>query len=224
MNTELEQLARLISKLPGIGMRSARRITLDLISDQNELMLALGSKMVDISQSITPCKICGNYDVTEICAICNDHKREHNVICVVEQVADLWAIERSRNFRGVYHVLGGTLSAIAGRSPDDLRIDDLIMRIRKEQTEEVILATNSTLEGQTTAFYIAEMIAQMENSKPMNNNPSDINASSNDDQAKPRITPKITRLAQGMPIGGELDYIDEGTLGAALLSRKEMAV
>jgi recombination protein RecR len=190
----IEQLIRLIAKLPGIGNRSARRIALHLIKHRETLMRPLSSTLATTADAIKTCSGCGNLDSSDPCNICNDNRRQSNIICVVEEVADLWAMERSNVFRGRYHVLGGTLSALDGRGPDQLNIASLIARASAPEVEEVILANNATVEGQTTAHYITESLK---------------NASVS-----------ITRLAHGIPIGGELDYLDDGTLHAALKARQ----
>lgn len=192
--TPLDQLIRLITKLPGIGNRSARRIALHLIKNKETLMRPLSQSLADVADSIKSCTTCGNVDSSDPCKVCNDPKRLENVICVVEEVADLWAMERSNVFRGRYHVLGGTLSSLDGRGPEQLNIAKLIARASEPIVEEVILANNATVDGQTTAHYITDAL-------------KDANVS-------------VTRLAHGIPIGGELDYLDDGTLHAALKSRQ----
>lgn len=189
----LDSLTRLLSRLPGIGNRSARRIALHLLRQRDSLMLPLADALRQAAEAFQPCSSCGNLDTTDPCGICENPKRDAQLICVVEDLADLWAMERAGIFRGQYHVLGGTLSAIDGRGPQQLQIPRLVTRIAEQQVREVILATNATVEGHTTAHYLQEQLA-----------PTGI---------------AITRLAQGIPFGGELDYMDEGTLGAALQSR-----
>lgn len=191
---DIEQLAKLFSKLPGLGGRSARRIVLHLLNRKDTLMLPLAEMLVKTAESIQACEACGNLDSQSPCQICESEKRDRSTLCVVEEVADLWAMERSHAFRGLYHVIGGTLSALDGRGPDQLNIQSLIERVENGNIEEVILATNATIDGQTTAHYITERL------KPFN------------------VT--ISRIAQGIPLGGELDYLDDGTLGAALQARR----
>jgi len=189
----LDQLTQWIAKLPGLGPRSARRAVLHLLARRETLMLPLIEALSQVAAQVQSCPTCGNWDVGEPCAICRDVTRDPSVICVVEDVADLWALERSRAFRGRYHVLGGTLSALDGIRPADLRIEQLLARLSAD-VKEVILALPATVEGQTTAHYVSE-----------------------------RITPfaiKITHLAHGLPVGGELDYLDDGTLMAALHARR----
>lgn len=189
----IESLTALLSRLPGVGQRSARRMVLHLIRHREALMLPLASSLSETARSIHTCTSCGNLDTTDPCHICYDERRDRSVICVVEDIADLWAMERGHVYRGLYHVLGGTLSAIDGRGPAALNIDALVSRAAGEQVKEVIIATNATVEGQTTAHYIMERIKESAVS--------------------------ITRLAQGIPVGGELDYLDDGTLGAAMNAR-----
>jgi len=191
----LDQLIYLFSKLPGLGNRSARRIVLHLLQDKDLRMRALIQGLEDASSQLTNCQLCGNIDYTKICSICSNESRNDSIIAVVETVAELWAIERSEIFRGRYHVLGATISASNNRNPNGLRLPELLERCNKNKTSELIIATNSTLEGQTTAYFITEYFRD-----------SSIH---------------ISRLASGIPIGGELDYLDEGTLSAALESRRK---
>jgi recombination protein RecR len=191
---ELDALIALLAKLPGLGPRSARRAALHLIKRRESVMEPLAAALRDAAAAIRPCSVCGNLDTTEPCVICRDERRDPNAICVVEDLADLWALERTAAFRGRYHVLGGTLSALDGIGPEDLSIGRLIARLRPGM--ELILALNATVDGQTTAHYIA-------------------------DRAQPTGA-LLSRLAQGVPIGGELDYLDEGTLTAALQARRAM--
>ncbi len=191
---EIKNLIKLMAKIPGLGPRSARRSVLNLIKNPEKLMLPLAKSLIQVSENIKLCSICGNIDSDDICGICKDDKRDKNIICVVEDITDLWALERSNTYKGRYHILGGVLSAIDGINPEDLRVKELINNIKENDVKEVILATSATLAGQTTSFYITELI-------------EDLN-----------IT--ISRLAQGIPIGGELDYLDDGTIGAAIDSRK----
>lgn len=192
-HSDIDELIRLFSKLPGLGPRSARRVVLHLIRQKQGLMAPLAAVMERALTSIRSCSVCGNLDTHDPCAICSDGRRDPSVICIVEELADLWAIERCNFYKGHYHVLGGTLSAMDDRGPSQLNIEPLVARARSEQVKEIILATNATLEGQTTAHYLTTRL-------------EDCNVS-------------ISRLAQGIPMGGELDYLDDGTLGAALKAR-----
>src|SRR5262244_545075 len=192
--SELDTLIQLLAKLPGLGPRSARRAALHLIKRRESLLEPLAAALARAAEAIRPCSICGNLDTLEPCTICTDRERDATTICVVEDLADLWALERTGAFHGRYHVLGGTLSALDGIGPDDLNIDRLVGRLRPGQ--ELILALNATVEGQTTAHYIADRVAD-----------SGV---------------KVSRLAQGIPIGGELDYLDDGTLTAALRARRAL--
>ena len=191
----IDTLITQLAKLPGVGKRSARRMALQLIRKREQLMPPLIAALQEAHASIQTCEICNNLDSQSPCSICTSKRRDGSVLCVVEDLADLWAMERSGAYRGHYHVLGGTLSAIDGRSPEHLKIPALIRRAASETINEVILATNATIDGQTTAHYIAELL-------------EDANV-------------EITRLAQGIPMGGELDFLDDGTLGAALMARKK---
>jgi len=191
---EIQRMIDLIARLPGLGPRSARRATLFLLKRQDSLLLPLAEALADAADKITQCEVCGNFDTLQPCAICQTPGRDDSLICVVEDVPDLWALERAGVFRGRYHVLGGVMSALDGIGPEDLTIGLLIERVRKTQPREVILALNATVDGQTTAHYIAEQLEQ-ENTT-------------------------VTRLAHGVPVGGELDYLDEGTLATALRSRR----
>jgi recombination protein RecR len=190
--SELDTLIQLLAKLPGLGPRSARRAALHLIKRRESLLEPLAAALAKAADAIRPCRICGNLDTVEPCAICQDPERDAMAICVVEDLADLWALERTGAFRGRYHVLGGTLSALDGVGPDDLNIERLLARLRPNQ--ELILALNATVEGQTTAHYLTDRLADRD--------------------------VRVTRLAQGVPIGGELDYLDDGTLTAALKARR----
>jgi len=195
MHNDLEHLIKLFARLPGLGPRSARRMVLQLIRKRESLMQPLIAALVQAEKNIRPCSACGNLDSVDPCAICADPRRDAASLCVVEDVADLWAMERSHFFRGRYHVLGGVLSAIDGIGPAQLAVDTLIARAGEPEVSEVILATNATVDGQTTAHYLTERLSE--------------------------CNVRITRLAQGIPMGGELDYLDDGTLGAALAARKE---
>jgi len=190
--SELDILIQLLAKLPGLGPRSARRAALYLIKRRENLLEPLAAALTKAAEAIRTCRTCGNLDTVEPCAICRDPERDTATICVVEDLADLWALERTGAFRGRYHVLGGTLSALDGIGPDDLNIERLLARIRPGQ--ELILALNATVDGQTTAHYLADRVGGR--------------------------GVKISRLAQGVPIGGELDYLDDGTLTAALKARR----
>ncbi len=192
--SELDTLIQLLAKLPGLGPRSARRAALHLIKRRESLLTPLASALAQAAEAVRPCPICGNLDTVEPCTICRDPRREDGIICVVEDLADLWALERTGAFHGRYHVLGGTLSALDGIGPEDLTIERLIARLKPGQ--ELILALNATVEGQTTAHYIADRVAG--------------------------TGVKLSRLAQGVPIGGELDYLDDGTLTAALNARRSL--
>ncbi|MBM3517662.1 MAG: recombination protein RecR [Alphaproteobacteria bacterium] len=191
---ELEQLIQLLRKLPGLGPRSARRAALYLIKRREAVMLPLADALVRAAARIRPCSTCGNLDTIDPCAICADPERDPATICVVEEVADLWALERAGGYRGRYHVLGGMLSAIDGIGPEDLAIATLIARARALSDGEVILATNATVEGQTTAHYLSDALTA--------------------------TGVRLSRLAHGVPVGGELDYLDDGTLAAALSARR----
>ncbi|WP_347266315.1 recombination mediator RecR [Paracoccus sp. (in: a-proteobacteria)] len=191
---QIETLISAMARLPGLGPRSARRVVLHLIRRRSGQMAQLASLMASVADSARECVHCGNITQSDICPICADPARANGEICVVTEVADLWALERGRAFRGRYHVLGGSLSALDEIGPEDLRIPQLIARIADESITEVILALAATVEGQTTAHYIAEALA-----------PSGV---------------AVTGLAQGVPIGGELDYLDDGTITAALRARR----
>jgi recombination protein RecR len=190
--SELDTLIALLARLPGLGPRSARRAALHMIKRKESVMEPLAAALRDAAAAVRPCSVCGNLDTTEPCAICRDPRRDDGAICVVEDLADLWALERTQAFRGRYHVLGGTLSALDGVGPEDLNISRLITRL--QPGIELILALNATVDGQTTAHYIADRAAA--------------------------TGAAVSRLAQGVPIGGELDYLDEGTLTAALKARR----
>ncbi len=191
---DIENLIDLMARLPGLGPRSARRAVLHLIKKRSLLLLPLAQAMQKVGTSARECLNCGNIGTTDICDICTNNKRAIGQICVVEDVADLWAMERGQVFKGRYHVLGGTLSALDAVGPDELRIPKLLDRIAAEQVTEVIIALGATIDGQTTAHYIADQL--------------------------PGVT--VTSLAQGVPVGGELDYLDDGTIAAALKARRPM--
>ncbi len=190
---EIERLIQLLARLPGLGPRSARRAALHLIRKRDELLGPLGDAMRTAHERILTCSACGNIDTSDPCAICADPRRDPALIVVVETVADLWALERVGALRARYHVLGGALSPLDGVGPGDLRLDALPGRVAADGVREVILAVNATVDGQTTAHYIADILA-----------PLDV---------------KVSRLAHGVPVGGELDYLDEGTLSAAIRQR-----
>ncbi len=193
---EIERLVALLAKLPGLGPRSARRAALHMVKRPGELMGPLADALSGAAAAIRTCSDCGNLDSVDPCRVCADGERDRSIICVIEDVADLWALERTASFGGLYHVLGGTLSALDGVGPDDLHIGKLLDRARDPAVAEVILATNATVAGQTTAHYITERLEG--------------------------AGVKISRLAHGVPVGGELDYLDDGTLTAALKSRREV--
>ncbi len=193
---ELARLIQLLARLPGLGPRSARRAVLDLMRRREQLMLPLAEALREAAEKVVACRSCGNLDTTDPCAICADPRREPGTLVVVEDVGDLWAIERSGATRARYHVLGGVLSALDGIGPDDLDIAGLLRRVRDGAVGEVILALNATVEGQTTAHYVADRLAG--------------------------LGCRVTRLAHGVPVGGELDYLDDGTLIAALKSRRSL--
>lgn len=192
---DIEQLIDLMARLPGLGPRSARRAVLMLLKKRGAVMAPLAQVMAQVALNARDCGTCGNIGASEICDICADDRRATGEICVVEDVADLWAMERGGAFKGRYHVLGGTLSALDAVGPEDLRIPALVQRVADEGVREVILALNATVDGQTTAHYIAEAL---ENTGV-----------------------QVTSLAQGVPVGGELDYLDDGTIGAALRARRQ---
>jgi recombination protein RecR len=190
----LDDLIALLAKLPGLGPRSARRAALHLIKQRETLLRRLAAALADAADQVCRCSRCGNLDVADPCWICAAPERDDRQLCVVEEVDDLWALERSGVFRGRYHVLGGTLSAIDGYGPQDLGINRLLARVAAGRVSEVILATSATVDGQTTAHYIADRLE-----------PTGV---------------AVTRLAHGLPVGGELNYLDDGTLGAALEARR----
>lgn len=194
--TEIEKLVKLVSKLPSLGTRSARRIVLQLIKKKEALFLPLIEAMTEVADNIKICETCGNYDTTSPCSICASGIRETGTLCVVQDVADLWAMERVSFFKGKYHVLGGILSALDGVVPEDLNIDSLLSRIGQESIKEVILALPATVDGQITSHYLVSRLKEFD--------------------------VKVTTLAQGIPMGAELDYMDEGTIQLALNSRKQL--
>jgi recombination protein RecR len=191
---EIEALTQALARLPGLGPRSARRAVLHLLKKRETALTPLLRALETVNERLSTCSICGNVDTADPCAICTDPRRDARALCVVEEVSDLWALDRARLFPGRYHVLGGRLSALEGVRPEDLAINSLVARLGDGAIDEVVLATNATLEGQTTAHYIADRIADL----PV----------------------RITQLAHGLPVGGELDYLDEGTLAQALRARR----
>jgi recombination protein RecR len=193
IGSEIERLIQLLAKLPGLGPRSARRAALALLKKRDTLLEPLADALREAADAILTCEVCGNLDTQSPCAICSDPRRDSHVLCVVEDVADLWALERAGVFRGRYHVLGGALSALDGVTPERLNVAKLLERVKKD-VDEVILAMNATIEGQTTAHYLMDLLGGM----------------------------KVTRLAHGVPVGGELDYLDEGTLSAAFKARRAL--
>ncbi len=192
---EIETLINLLSRMPGLGPRSARRAVLHLVRKRESLLLPLADALQTAKESIVTCSTCGAIDTTDPCTICADPRRDDSVICVVEDVGDLWALERAKATKGRYHVLGGVLSALDGVGPEDLSLAGLKTRCNTGLVKEVILATNATVEGQSTAHYIMDMLKS-----------SDVT---------------VSRLAHGVPVGGELDYLDDGTLAEAMKSRTE---
>ena len=193
---EIERLIQLLSKLPGLGPRSARRAALHLLKNRERLLEPLSAAMADARDKVCVCGQCGNVDTIDPCTLCTDPRRDRSMICVVEEVGDLWALERAGAWNALYHVLGGTLSAIEGIRPEDLAIGQLVERAREGRVKDVVLALNATVEGQTTTHYITEQLKAL-----------GIPAS---------------RLAHGVPVGGELDYLDEGTLTQAIRARRPL--
>jgi len=194
---QIEALSQALARLPGLGPRSARRAVLHLMKRKESALEPLLAALQDVAARLSTCSVCGNLDTSDPCSICKDSRRDDRLLCVVEEVADLWALDRSRLFPGRYHVLGGRLSALEGVRPEDLGIDTLVARIAKGGIDEVVLAMNATLEGQTTAHYLAERLEKF----PI----------------------RLTQLAHGLPVGGELDYLDEGTLAQALRARRPIS-
>lgn len=191
---EIERLIQLLAKLPGLGPRSARRAALHLINNREKLMAPLSMAIADAHEKIEVCSECANVDTLNPCTICRDPRRDRSLICVVEEAGDLWALERASAVKGLYHVLGGTLSAIDGVRPQDINIEKLVERAMADEVREIVLAVNATIDGQTTAHYITEQLKD--------------------------AGVQVSRLAHGVPVGGELDYLDEGTLAAAVKSRR----
>ena len=193
-SAEIERLVQLLARLPGLGPRSARRAALQLVKKKEQLLAPLAAALTEARDAILTCETCGNIDTLSPCTLCRDEGRDRSLICVVEEVGDLWALERAGVLNGLYHVLGGTLSPLDGVGPEDLSIAKLVERARVPEVKEVLLALNATVEGQSTAHYLTDQLSA------------------------PDLT--ISRLAHGVPIGGELDYLDEGTLTAAVKARK----
>ncbi len=194
--SEIDTLVHLLAKLPALGPRSARRAVLYLLKKKDSTMAPLITAMQDVYDNVQACPVCGNMDTQVPCAICGDEKRDKTTLCVVQDVSDLWALERSNAFKGVYHVLGGVLSALDGVGPEDLKIASLIGKVQAGGIQEVLLALPATVDGQTTAHYIAESLEGL----PV----------------------KISRLSHGIPVGGELDYLDDGTLQTAIKTRRSL--
>jgi recombination protein RecR len=190
---EIEKLIQLLARVPGLGPRSARRAALHLIKKKDQLLVPLASALADARDRVGVCSVCGNVDTANPCTLCTDERRDGSVVIVVEDVGDLWALERASAMNAVYHVLGGTLSPLDGIGPDDLNIDALVDRVAQGAISEVIIAVNATVEGQTTAHVLTDRLSA--------------------------FNVRITRLAHGVPVGGELDYLDDGTLAAALRAR-----
>ncbi len=190
---EIERLIQLLARLPGLGPRSARRVALHLINKREGLLAPLGEALRVVGERIVVCGSCGNIDTADPCAVCRDARRDRSIIIVVEDVSDLWALERARAVNAPYHVLGGVLSALDGVRPEHLNVDRLVVRAAEPGVTEVILALNATVDGQTTAHYVTEILSH--------------------------LSVKVTKLAHGVPVGGELDYLDEGTLSAAIRQR-----
>ena len=193
---EIERLIQLLARLPGLGPRSARRAALALVKKKEQLLGPLAAALAEARDTIVTCEICGNLDTVSPCTLCRDETRDRSLICVVEEVGDLWALERTGSYRGRYHVLGGTLSALDGIGPDQLNVAGLLRRAADPKVREIILATGATVDGQTTAHYLIDRLSGS------------------------AVT--ITRLAHGVPVGGELDYLDDGTLTAALKARRPL--
>ncbi|MFV0625966.1 MAG: recombination mediator RecR [Alphaproteobacteria bacterium] len=191
---EIDRLIKIVAKLPSLGPRSSRRIVLQLLKKKESTMLPLIEALTVVSQNVKTCKVCGNYDTISPCSICCSDKKDNDLICVVQDVSDLWAMEKVSLFKGKYHVLGGVLSALDGVAPEDLNIENLLHRIRKQEIREVVLALPATVDGQITTHYLLAKLKE--------------------------ANVKVTTLAQGIPMGAELDYMDEGTLQLAFNSRK----
>lgn len=195
-SSEIDKLTKIIAKLPALGTRSARRIVLHLLKKKETTLLPLIAALQDVADNIKKCPICGNFDTQDICSICRDLSRDAETVCVVQDVADLWAMERVGLYKGQYHVLGGILSALDGITPEDLHIEGLFQRIQNGNIKEVILALPATIDGQITTHYLLNRLKEQ--------------------------SVKVTTLAQGIPMGAELDYMDDGTIQLALAARKEL--
>ncbi len=193
---DIEKLVKLVAKLPALGTRSARRIVLQLLKKRESLFLPLIETMTEVAEKVKTCEICGNYDTESPCSVCSSETRDGTLLCVVQDVADLWAMERGSMFKGKYHVLGGVLSALDGVAPEDLNIENLLKRLHREEIKEIILALPATIDGQITTNYLIQRLKDFD--------------------------VKISTLAQGIPMGAELDYMDEGTIQLALNSRKTL--
>lgn len=193
---DIEKLVKLVAKLPALGTRSARRIVLQLLKKRESLFLPLIETMTEVAEKVKTCEICGNYDTESPCSVCSSETRDGTLLCVVQDVADLWAMERVSMFKGKYHVLGGVLSALDGVAPEDLNIENLLKRLHREEVKEIILALPATIDGQITTNYLIQRLKDFD--------------------------VKISTLAQGIPMGAELDYMDEGTIQLALNSRKTL--
>ncbi len=193
---DIEKLVKLVAKLPALGTRSARRIVLQLLKKRESLFLPLIETMTEVAEKVKTCEICGNYDTESPCSVCSSETRDGTLLCVVQDVADLWAMERVSMFKGKYHVLGGVLSALDGVAPEDLNIENLLKRLHREEIKEIILALPATIDGQITTNYLIQRLKDFD--------------------------VKISTLAQGIPMGAELDYMDEGTIQLALNSRKTL--
>jgi recombination protein RecR len=195
LSPAVQNLVAQLTRLPGVGQRTAQRLAFHILRAPKDEALALAASIVEVKERVRFCRECGNLTEDEVCAICLDARRDHSLICVVEQPVDLISVERTAEFRGLYHVLGGALSPIDGVEPSDLRIDELIQRVERNGVEEVVVATNPNMTGEATAAYLA-------------------------DRLRGRV--RVTRLASGLPVGGDLEYADEVTLGRALVGRREM--
>ena len=195
MISQIDDLIALLGRLPGVGPRSARRMALGLLQRKTDLLDPLSVTLARVARDVEACQTCGNLDVGPTCRICRDGSRDRATLCLVEQVADVWALERARTFKGLYHILGGRLSALDGLTPDMLNISALMRRLSEGGISEVILALSATVEGQSTAYYIQDLIQP--------------------------LGIKVTKLAQGLPVGGAIEYLDEGTLATALRGRKD---
>lgn len=195
ISDDLKTLIHILSKLPGLGPRSGKRVALHLLQNRTTTLAALNDSLQVVRVKVKDCTVCGNLDSQDPCSLCHDPRRDRSIICIVESVADLWALERTASYKGQYHVLGGVLSALDGVGPEDLRLVSLLQRCQKGGVHEIILALNATVEGQTTSHYVTERLREVG-------------------------AFHVSSLARGVPVGGELDYLDEGTLSAALLSRR----